>query len=321
MTESFRWAFIGTGTLAKKVAREITATGRHVIATAYSRNREKLLAYCEPYGTYAATSIRDAIDRPDVDAVYISVTNESHFEVCRQALELGKSVHLEKQFTMKASETEALQKLAKDRNLYLAEAMWTWFADVPNAVKAFVRSGKLGKIRDVYMSYCAYSIGYAPRVSDPLLGGGALLDIGIYPVTYAYRLFGYPKKVVCKGELENGIDYCEHIIFSYDGFDVNMDVSIVDTKGEALIIEGENGFLANPGYHYGESGVAKTKDGIEIFKGQRSYAKEFDTVADEIRSGRTESAFIPAKATLDCMRILDECRAQMNLVYPFEKQD
>ena len=97
-----------------------------------------------------------------------------------------------------------------------------------------------------------------------------------------------------------------------------MDVSIVDTKGEAMIIEGEDGFLANPGYHYGESAVAKTKSGVDIFKGQRSYLKEFDTVADEIRQGRTESAYIPAQATLDCMRILDECRRQMNLVYPFE---
>ena len=105
----FRWAFIGTGTLAKKVAKEITATNRHVIATAYSRNREKLLDYCEPYGIYPAISITDAVDRPDIDAVYISVTNESHFEVCRQALELRKPVLLEKPFTMNASDTATLQ--------------------------------------------------------------------------------------------------------------------------------------------------------------------------------------------------------------------
>ena len=314
----FRWAFIGTGTLAKKVAREITATGRHVIATAYSRNRERLTSYCEPYGIYPAVSIRDAADRPDVDAVYISVTNESHFEVCRQALELGKPVLLEKPFTMNAEDTEKLQQLAKSKNLYLAEAMWTWFADVPNAVKDFVQSGKLGRIKDVYMSYCAYSVGYAPRVSDPLLGGGALLDIGIYPITYAYRLFGFPKRIVCNGDIKNGIDIGEQIVLGYDGFDVKMDVSIVDPKGETMVIEGEKGFLANPGFHYGESGVAKTDEGVEIFKGQRSYAKEFDSVAEEIRSGRTESAFIPPQATLDCMRILDECRRQMNLVYPFE---
>ena len=314
----FRWAFIGTGTLAKKVAREITATGRHVIATAYSRNRERLLAYCEPYGINPAVSIKDAVDRHDIDAVYISVTNESHFEVCRQALELGKHVLLEKPFTMNASDTETLQNLAASKNLYLAEAMWTWFADVPNAVKDFVQSGKLGRIKDVYMSYCAYSVGYAPRVSDPLLGGGALLDIGIYPITYAYRLFGFPKSIVCNGDIENGIDIGEHVVLSYDRFDVKMDVSIIDPKGETMVIEGDKGFLANPGFHYGESGVAKTDEGVEIFKGQRSYAKEFDSVAEEIRAGRTESAFIPPQATLDCMRILDECRAQMNLVYPFE---
>ena len=80
MDAAFRWAFIGTGTLARKVIREITAAGRHKVVSAYSHNREKLRAFCEPYGTYAAASVEDAVCRDDVDAVYISVTNESHFE-------------------------------------------------------------------------------------------------------------------------------------------------------------------------------------------------------------------------------------------------
>ncbi|MBQ3318388.1 MAG: Gfo/Idh/MocA family oxidoreductase [Spirochaetales bacterium] len=186
MAEAFRWAFIGTGTLARKVIKEITASGRHAVVSAYSRNRQRLEDFCSPYGTCAATSVEDAVKRPDVDAVYISVTNESHYEICRKCLELGKPVLLEKPFTIKAEETERLQALAKGKGLYLSEAMWTWYSDVPNKVLELVRSGRLGKVKDVYMSYSRYSIDYAPRVSDPLLGGGALLDIGIYPITYSY---------------------------------------------------------------------------------------------------------------------------------------
>ena len=318
MAREFGWAFIGTGTLARKVIREITATGRHRVVSAFSRNREKLQAFCEPYGTYPAASVEDAVCRDDVDAVYISVTNESHYSICSQCLELGKPVLLEKPFTISARETEALQNLAREKGLYLSEAMWTWYSEVPYKVADVVRSGRLGKIKNVYMAYSMNSIGYAPRVSDPLLGGGAVLDIGIYPIAYAYKLFGCPKAIVCNGDVRDGIDYGEEIVFSYDGFDVRMDVSIVGTKGEAMLLEAENGLIANTGFHYAEPALVKIGDSIEILQGRKGYTVEFDSVADEIRQGRTESAFIPPQMTLDCMRILDECRHQMNLVYPFE---
>ena len=319
MAEAFKWAFIGTGTLAKKVIKEISATGRHSVVSAYSRNRERLEAFCAPYGSYASTSVEDAVLGREVDGVYISVTNESHYEICRKVLELGKPVLLEKPFTVKASETEELQALARSKGLYLSEAMWTWYSDVPNKVLELVKAGRLGKIKDVYMSYSRYSIDYAPRVSDPLLGGGALLDIGIYPITYCYRLFGFPKGIHCTGDIVKGADYSDDIVLDYDGFKVKMDVSIVGTKGEVMVIEGSDGMLMNVDYHYGLPAAIKVGSDIEVIQGDKGYNKEFDAVASEIREGLSESRFIPMSSTLDCMRILDECRSQMNLVYPFEK--
>ena len=319
MAEAFKWAFIGTGTLAKKVIKEISATGRHSVVSAYSRNRERLEAFCAPYGSYASTSVEDAVLGREVDGVYISVTNESHYEICRKVLELGKPVLLEKPFTVKASETEELQALARSKGLYLSEAMWTWYSDVPNKVLNLVKAGRLGKIKDVYLSYSRYSIDYAPRVSDPLLGGGALLDIGIYPITYCYRLFGFPKGIHCSGDIVKGADYSDDIVLDYDGFKVKMDVSIVGTKGEVMVIEGSNGILMNVDYHYGLPAAFKIGSDIEVIEGEKGYTKEFDAVASEIREGLSESRFIPMSSTLDCMRILDECRRQMNLVYPFEK--
>ena len=319
MAEAFKWAFIGTGTLAKKVIKEISATGRHSVVSAYSRNRERLEAFCAPCGTYAAISVEDAVLGREVDGVYISVTNESHYEICRKVLELGKPVLLEKPFTVKASETEELQALARKKGLYLSEAMWTWYSDVPNKILELVKAGRLGKIKDVFMSYSRYSIDYAPRVSDPLLGGGALLDIGIYPITYCYRLFGFPKGIHCSGDIVNGADYSDDIVLDYDGFKVKMDVSIVGTKGEVMVIEGSEGMLMNVDYHYGLPAAIKVGSDIEVIQGDKGYTKEFDAVASEIREGLSESRFIPMGSTLDCMRILDECRRQMNLVYPFEK--
>ena len=188
-----------------------------------------------------------------------------------------------------------------------------------NKVLELVRSGRLGKVKDVYMSYSRYSIDYAPRVSDPLLGGGALLDIGIYPITYSYRLFGFPRGIHCNGDIVNGADYSDDIVLDYDGFKVRMDVSIVGTKGEVMVIDGSEGTLMNVDYHYGLPAAVKVGDDVEVIQGDRGYNKEFDAVASEIREGLMESRFIPMRFTLDCMRILDECRRQMNLVYPFER--
>ena len=198
--------------------------------------------------------------------------------------------------------------------------MWTWYSDVPNKVLELVRSGRLGKVKDVYMSYSRYSIDYAPRVSDPLLGGGALLDIGIYPITYCYRLFGFPKGIHCNGDIVNGADYSDDIVLDYDGFKIRMDVSIVGTKGEVMVIDGSEGTLMNVDYHYGLPAAVKVGDDVEVIQGERGYNKEFDAVASEIREGLMESRFIPMRSTLDCMRILDECRRQMKLVYPFERE-
>ncbi len=318
MSDSFRWAFIGTGTLAKKIIKAVTESTRHTVVSAYSRNRDRLKQFCQPYGTYAANSVTDAVERDDVDAVYVSVTNESHFEVCRQCLELGKPVLLEKPFTIKAEQTSELQRLAKEKGLYLSEAMWTWFSDVPIKVRDLVQSGKLGKIRSVYMAYSMDSINYAPRVSDPKLGGGAVLDIGIYPITYAYRLFGYPKAIECEGDVRDGIDYGETVVFTYDGFKVRMDISIVGDKGLGMCIDGEKGMVMNPVFHKGEPAMVKIGDDVTILEGEKGYLMEFDCVAEEIRKGMKESSFIPPKSTYDCMTILDECRRQMRLVYPFE---
>ncbi len=318
MADCFGWAFIGTGTLARKIIKQVSESGRHKVVSAYSRSRGKLEQFCSPYGAYAASSVSDAVMHPGVDAVYISVTNESHYDICRKVLELGKPVLLEKPFTIRAEQTKELQDIAKAKGLYLCEAMWTWFSDVPIKVRDLVKSGRLGKIRDVYMAYSMDSINYAPRVSDPKLGGGAVLDIGIYPITYAYRLFGYPKAIKCRGDMRNGIDYGESLVLSYDGFNVRMDISIVGDKGLGMCIEGTNGIIMNNTFHKGEHAMVKIGDDISIIEGEKGYLREFDCVAAEIRQGLKESAFIPFRSTYDCMTILDECRRQMNLVYPFE---
>ena len=158
------------------------------------------------------------------------------------------------------------------------------------------------------------------RVLTPETAGGALLDIGVYPITYCYRLFGYPGRIVCGGTLKNGIDIAEKIILGYDGFDCTITLSFKKLT-ESFRIAGSNGRISIPAFHMARLAVIKTKNKTEFIRGRTDYLTEFTRAADEIRAGKTESAYVPHAATRDCMAITDECRRQLGLVYPFENRE
>ena len=200
--------------------------------------------------------------------------------------------------------------------------MWTWFSPAANKVKEWVDSGAIGKVSGADFTYHMMSVNYAPRTSDPRRAGGALLNITVYPIAYAYRLFGYPTSIESTGKIVGGIDHGEDIRMTFAGGEVvNISASMVDTEGfEKMTIFGEQGQIKAPLYH--ASGIAHLKKGLfdsRLFlsggKLFNSYMDEFDKVAEEIKSGLTESEVYPLKSTLDIMRIMDEIRGQIGLEY------
>ncbi len=321
---AFRWCFIGAGTLAGKVAKEITRSGRHQLVSVYTRRFEKAEAFAKMYGASAYKTAAEAIAAADVDGVYVVTPHSNHYEYVKLALEIGKPVLCEKAFTTDAKQAETLIRLAKKKDVYLAEAMWTWFSPIANKVKQWLDDGEFGEIQTVVANYHLNSKGYAPRVTDPNRAGGALLDVGVYPIAYLYRLFGNPVKVHCSGVLENGIDLCEDVAMTFpNGKTYTASVSIVDYKGlEKMKIVGRDASTSIRFFHHANRAVLKRKHGKnEIVCGDGSMTNEFDRASEEIRNGLTESRFVPHQATLDVMRIMDECRRQMGLIYPFEKED
>ena len=318
----FGWCFLGTGTLANNVAKEILPTGRHRIVTTYSRNPEKNRAFAAACGAVPCASVDEAVLNPAVDAVYVVTPHPSHYNLVKQALSLGKPVLCEKPLTITAAEAKELFDLAEEKGLYLAEAMWTWFAPTANRVKEWVDAGRFGTIERVHLNYHMNGQNYAPRVTDPALAGGALLDIGVYPIHYLIRLFGMPAEVRCTGRLKGGIDWGEEIELLFaNGLKARVSMSIDDWKGlERLRIQGSEASTSIWFFHMANAAKLKkglrTLDRIQQYGGMRN---EFDLVAEEIRQGRTESRFVPPSATLDTMRVVDECRTQMQLVYPFEQ--
>ena len=323
MSSEYHWAFIGAGTLGAKVAKEITKSGRHEIASVYVRNPEKRAAFARQYSALAAKTPEDAISAPGVDAVYIVTPHTTYYDYARLALELSKPVLCEKPVSTDAEKVRALIRLSREKGLYFAEAMWSWFSPVAQKMKQWYEAGEYGEIIRFSMNYHMKSINYAPRVSDPKLAGGALLDIGVYPITYAWRLLGRPEKVVCTGTLKGGIDTDEEITLHYpQGKKVEISTSILDFKGlERLTLEGDKAKTVLRFFH-GANKVTLRRKGAknETFRGSGSMLNEFDLAAGEIREGLTESRYVPHEATLGVMELMDECRRQMGLVYPFEKE-
>lgn len=314
-----KWCFIGTGKIANKAARAILSSGRHEIVSCYTRSFEKAKEFAERYHTTAYETAEEAMLASD--AVYVSTTHNVHFPFAKQAISLHKPALIEKAFTMNAEEAKELIDLARKEGVYLAEGMWTWFSPCANEVLRWVKDGAIGKIKKAKFTYHLNSIHYAPRVSDPRRGGGALLDVTVYPITYAYRLFGKPNTIESRGVIKNGIDEKEDVLFTYDDFTVSISASIVDMKGlENMTIFGSKGKITSPFYHSTTKATLykglfqKTK-----FKGGKgnnnTLLTEFDNVANEIEEGLKESRFVPLDATYEVMQIMDEVARQIGLKY------
>lgn len=322
-SESFGWCFLGTGTLAGSVAKEITASGKHRVVSCYSRTAEKNRAFAGSFGARACASAEEAITADGVDGVYIVTPHPAHFPLARQALLLGKPVLCEKPFTMTEREAAELFRISEEKNIYIAEAMWTWFAPVANRMKEWVDTGRFGRIESVHANYHMNGKGYAPRVTDPEQGGGALLDVGVYPVHYLIRLFGVPVRVRCKGRLANGIDLGEEVDLTFQsGLTCRASASIDDWKGlERFRIRGSEAKSSIFLFHMANrASLRKGWRILETVEGYGGMLNEFDCVAKEIRDGLKKSRFVPPEATLQTMKVMDECRRQMGLVYPFEKK-
>ena len=318
--EKFRWAYIGSGNIAKSTAKSIEK-GNHIITSVYGRNKAKVEAFAKIHNAKAYDDFEKAVLSDDVDAVYIATPHTSHVDYACRAMELGKSVLCEKPVGVCEKDVDILIECAKKNNVYFCEAMWTWFSDVAKTVKEWVLNGEIGEVTDVKIDYAFPGVMMKKdsRVLTPETAGGALLDIGIYPITYCYNIFGYPDKIECSGTIKNGIDIKETVILTYGNMKCTLNMAL-DSLKESCFIKGSDGEISLPVFfHMANKAILKNSKGKQVFKGKTDYLTEFTRAAEEIKAKKTESQYIPFKSTKECMRIMDECRRQMNLIYPFEK--
>lgn len=301
----------------------LTRSRSHRIVSAYSRTAARTEKFVLWFGGTAYNSLAEAVLHNGVDAVYIAAPHSSHYELARECIALGKPVLVEKPFTLNAEQAQALASFAREKGVYAAEAMWTWFSPIAHAVRRWVTEGRIGEVKTIDIKYAMATSRFykAPRLFDKNSGGGALLDIGVYPVSYCYSLLGMPDEIQCAGELNaDGIDEGEKITLRYSsGVACYIRISLTKFEGrESAVITGTKGVITVPLFHQAVRATLISDSGRDRTHTLPTYMTEFDLVAEEIRSGKICSEFVPQERSIAVMQILDECRRQMGIRYPQE---
>ena len=323
----FKWGIIGTGGIARAFANDVSLLDGHVVAAIGSRNigtAQSFAAKCN--GAIAYGSYEELINDQEIDAVYVATPHPAHKNNVIAALNAGKPVLCEKPFSVNADEAQEMIAAAKKNNVALMEAMWARFLPHYSKIREIIASGVLGEITTVFADHGQRLADQnIARLVEPSLAGGALLDLGIYPVSFAHMVLGIPNTITAKSVFtEKGVDAQTSILFEYsNGAQAVLSTTMIVQTPCTAVIAGLNGYLEIDRVFYNPTSMrVRLFDGTiteypntYTGHGLREQALEFARV---VKSGEKESPILNWQDTIAIMQILDTVRDQVGLKYPFE---
>ena len=322
----FRWGLLGTGKIAKAFAEDLQLAPGHHVAAVGSRNIESARQFASRFEGAEAFGSYEELVKADVDAIYVASPHPFHAEHTMLALKAGKPVLTEKPFTINLTEAEGLVKYSEENGIALMEALWTRFLPHIAAIKECIATGALGRISTITADHGQYlPADPFARLWEPELGGGALLDLGIYPLTLAHIILGNPSRITARATLtEKKVDLQSSMIFEYeDGAHAILTSTMANKSGNIGVISGEKARIEIDGPFYKPTSwrLISRDDVITEFpntyqgNGPREEAIEFARV---VRSGEIESPLMTHGTSLEVMAIMDEIRRQIGVRYPTE---
>ncbi len=328
MCAKIRWGILGLGGIANAFAEGLKAVPGAELVACGSRSREKAEAFGVKWNVRRRHSSYEALAAdPEVDAIYIATPHPMHKENCLLCLGAGKPVLCEKPFTINFAEAAEIITCARSRKVLLMEAMWTRFLPHIGKVREIIASGAIGEVRMLQADF-GFRGGADPagRLLNPLLGGGGLLDVGVYTVSLAHLLFGVPVDMKAAAHIgETGVDEAAVMLLSFPGGRLASLMCGVRTHmpQEALILGSEGRIKINSPWWRPSSltvfRAGKDEENIAppaVGNGYNYEAAEFGRCLAE---GLSESPVMPLDESLAVMRTLDALRRQFELVYPMEQ--
>lgn len=327
--KTFRWGIISTGGIAKQFAKDLQFITGHTVAAVGSRSMESARTFSEIFpGTIAYDSYEALVADPTIDGVYVATPHPYHVSNTLLALNAGKPVLCEKPFAVTAVEAELMINTARVKNLALMEAMWTRFLPHIQVVRQILKAGTLGEIFHVEADHGqALQERNVPRMKLPELAGGAILDLGIYPVSFIHLVLGPPDKITATGKFTpEGVDSQTTAIFDYaSGAQAIATANMVVKSPCRAVICGTLGRLEIDRTFYTPASmrvILKDESVTEyprVYEGHglREQAIEFARI---VEAGLIESPLLNLDETLIIMRAMDEIRRQIGLEFPFESK-
>ncbi|MDF1489294.1 Gfo/Idh/MocA family protein [Tessaracoccus caeni] len=314
--ESVRWGIFGTGGIAQAVAGDFQFVADAELAAVASRTPERAQAFARRHGVARAHgSYRAMLDDPDIDAVYIATPNSHHHDLALAAIDAGKAVLVEKSFTATYAGAQRVVDAARAKGVFAMEAMWTRFLPAISAAREVVAWGRIGEVLAVQGDLFAYrDFDPTNRLFAQELAGGALLDVGVYVVSFAHDFLGDVRETRCEARLyPNGVDAAASITLRHSADGLSSLACGLDGPGPGrMIIVGSKGWVEiDPRFHHA-SIVTINRQGvlpriIEAPPTGHGYCHEFAEATLRILAGETESPTMPLDDTLEVMRILDDC--------------
>jgi predicted dehydrogenase len=323
--QNVRWGILATGEIAKRFAEDLTLLDAAVLAAVGSRSAEKAAAFASrhgferAYGSWAELAADGALD-----VIYVATPHNAHHAAARLCLEAGRAVLVEKPFTLDAATSQDLVDLASSKRLFLMEAMWMRTNPVIRRIGELVADGAIGEVTHV-----AADLGlpgpFEPthRLRARELGGGALLDLGIYPITFAHLFLGTPDAVHATAVLTpEGVDQNTAIAMRYpSGGVATIQCGIAGDTAQRASVVGTRGRIEVARRFYRPDrftlirGTTEPEEVVISMRGN-GLGYEAEEVMRCLRGGLLESPLIPHSATVDIMRTLDTIRAQIGVTYP-----
>lgn len=330
--KKLRWGIIGAGIIAEKMADALHQNKDSELLAVASKSIDRAQNFTKKNKVPKACSYNEIVNNNDIDLIYVATTHNFHFENAKLALEHGKHVLVEKAFTVNAGEAEILAQLAKDRKLFLMEAIWVRFLPSYKLLKKILAEGTIGEVKQINVSFGNFVLPkYEKRLTDPALAGGVTLDMGIYPISFVcYMLGELPFEVKSMTRFNDpGVDEISNYMFKFpSGCLTTINTSFNLGMKRTAMIYGTRGYIEFPEFQSGEKFFIHTHDGTNEIKSteeivennhENGFIYQVEEVIHCIRDGKTESSTIPVQETIDIMKLMDRMRAEWGFRYPFEK--
>ena len=323
---NFSWGILGPGGIARAFAKDLTLLEGHTVGAVGSRSLSNAQSFADDFGGTAYGSYEELINDSTIDAIYVATPHPAHHDNVISALDAGKAVLCEKPFAVNAKQAQAMVDAASRNKVALMEAMWARFLPHYAQVREIIASDVLGPIISIHADHGQRLADQnISRLIEPQLAGGALLDLGIYPISFAHMILGNPVAIISSAVMtDKGVDAQSSMIFTYEnGAQAVLTTTMIEQTPCRAVVAGLNGWLEIDRTFYNPASMRVVLNDGSVTEYPNTYSghglrEQAESFKQLVQSGKLQSDILSWKDTVDIMKSMDTVREQIGLKYPFE---